>query len=186
MADGTILRVLGVDPGSRSLGLSLFDYDIEKDEPVLWHTELFQADTLRDSSLDLFNYPPRGRNLRKCGRYLTRILERYQPNIVACEDAYMGRFPTAFRSLSEGIICIQNAVADWDPFTTMWLVDPPSAKIAVGAPGRGGGKDAVRDAVMRHRGFIKEVEVDQLDEHSIDSIAIAYWGLQVWRDENQF
>jgi Holliday junction resolvasome RuvABC endonuclease subunit len=184
--DGTILRVMGVDPGSSSLGLTIIDHNIETNTPTLWYTELFQAKTVIDSSPYLFNFPTRGQRLRKCGLYLTEMLEEYQPHLVACEDAYMGRFPTAFRSLSEGIICIQNAVAAWDPFVRLMLVDPPTAKIAVGAPGRGGGKDAVRDAVMANRDFVKEVEVDLLDEHSIDSIAIAYWALQRWREENQF
>jgi hypothetical protein len=87
--------------------------------------------------------------------------------------------------LVEGVVCIQNAVYTWNEDVRLWLVDPPTAKIAVGAPGRGGGKDAVRDAVMAQTDFIKDVEVDLLDEHSVDSIAIGWWGLKNWIKANQ-
>ena len=85
----------------------------------------------------------------------------------------------------EAVYRYQNAVYAWNEDVRLWLVDPPTAKIAVGAPGRGGGKDAVRDALLKNKEFATEVEVDLLDEHSVDSIAIGWWGLKKWIEENQ-
>lgn len=185
MDRGTVLRVMGIDPGGVSLGCSFFDHEIEQDISTLWFSETYKTVPIESGFNSLDTFSRRGKRLRMCGDYVLSLAERYRPNIIVCEDAYMGRFPTAYRSLCEGIICIQNSVYQYNPYMRLWLVDPPSGKIAVGAPGRGGGKDAVRDAILRNRNFVSEIEVDQLDEHSIDSIAIAYWGVAQWREENQ-
>lgn len=183
--DGNILRVVGIDPGSQSLGFSYFEHNIETNDPRLKFARTFHAESVMKTNPRFDIFGVRGKRLRLCGEFITRRLEELNPHIVCCEDAYLGRFPAAFRSLVEGVVCIQNAVYAWNENTRLWLVDPPTAKIAVGAPGRGGGKDAVRDALLKNKDFASEVEVDLLDEHSVDSIAIGWWGLKKWIEENQ-
>lgn len=90
----------------------------------------------------------------------------------------MGRFAAAFRALTECMVFISDAVGRYDPMMLLHVVDPPTAKMAVGLViKKGMTKDDVKKAVLA----LKDLEnpngiiLEDLDEHSIDSIAVGYY-----------
>jgi Holliday junction resolvasome RuvABC endonuclease subunit len=185
----TCFRIVGIDPGSRCFGLSVIDYDIETGVIHLTHAETFQAERfLNDNSLELV-LGDRGARHLKCREFLVERLGHFQPQLVSCESAFMKlKFVTAFQSLVEGIVMARQAVWEYKNTLPLFLVDPPTAKKAVGAPGKGGDKEAVRTAIkklIREKKIIVNgnVDIDELDEHSIDSIAIGYWLTLKWITE---
>lgn len=64
--DGNILRVVGIDPGSQSLGFSYFEHNIETNDPRLKFARTFHAETVMKSNprFDIFGVRKR---LRLCG-----------------------------------------------------------------------------------------------------------------------
>lgn len=179
-------RVVGVDPGSRTFGLSVLDYDLIEKKIILRHAETFNADrVLNEKSIEQV-LGERGARHAKCREFVLERLRYFEPQLVSCESAFMRvRFVTAYRSLVEGIVMVREAVYAYDNTISTHLVDPPTAKKAVGAPGKGGDKESVRIAIKKlirdKKLFVSEdVDIDSLDEHSIDSIAIGYWLILQW------
>jgi hypothetical protein len=87
----------------------------------------------------------------------------------------MGRFPQAFAALTECLTAIRRAVLRYDDFKPLLLVDPPTAKLAVGVKGKGSVKDDVKQGVLSLRNLLNpdNIDIQNLDEHSIDAIAVA-------------
>lgn len=184
-------RIIGIDPGSRCFGISVIDYDFEKKKFILRHAETFHADrVLTETSMELV-LGDRGARHSKCRQFLIERLNYFTPQLVSCESAYMKlKFVSAFQSLVEGIVMAREAVWAYKNTLPLFLVDPPTAKKAVGAPGRGGDKESVRKAIkllIKEKKLLVEddVVIDDLDEHSIDSIAIGFWLCLKWQMELQ-
>ncbi len=182
-------RIMGIDPGSRCFGISILDYDLDTGKVYLRHAETFHADRfLTDVSPELV-LGDRGARHAKCREFLIERLHYFNPVLVSCESAFMKlKFVSAFQSLVEGIVMAREAVWDFKNTLPLFLVDPPTAKKAVGAPGKGGDKEAVRKAVKKliteKTLYVdSELDIDELDEHSIDSIAIGYWLFLKWKRE---
>lgn len=184
-------RVVGVDPGSRSFGLSVIDYDIETKKVYLRSSETFHADKLLNEESPELVLGDRGARHRKCSEFVLERCRYFRPQLVSCESAYMRfKFVTAFQSLVEGIVAVRLALWDYDPTLSLLLVDPPTAKKAVGAPGKGGDKEDVKRAIVKliKSGILivdDNLDFNELDEHSIDSIAITYWLLNKWLKETE-
>lgn len=178
-------RVIGVDPGSQSFGLSVIDFDLVKMEIHIVHSETFHATPLLDTSSTLINLGTRGARHALCRQFVTDRCRFWRPQLVCCESAYMRlRFVTAFQSLVEGIVNVRQAVAEYDDTLEVLLVDPPTAKKAVGAPGKGGDKLAILVALRKLQKekelFFSGVDLEALDEHARDSCAIGVWGMRTW------
>lgn len=169
-------RVMGIDPGSDTLGIAILELDV-----LAFTTTLLYATTLKasrelkhvDTWLDQYGGLETKINCHR--HFLARHLTYFHPNSVISESPFLGRFPRAFEALVLCLSMIRQSVREYDPFIELEVVDPPTAKKAVGASGRGGDKDAVRYAVMQHpkiqnaSGF----DYDYFDEHAIDAIAVA-------------
>lgn len=180
-------RIMGIDPGSRCFGISILDYDLETGILTLSHAETFYAERFLNEHSQENILGNRGARHEKCKQFLIERLHYFQPELVSCESAFMKlKFVSAFQSLVEGIVMARQAVWEYNTTLPLFLVDPPTAKKAVGAPGKGGDKEAVRKAINK---LIKEkrikttVSIAALDEHSIDSIAMGYWLFLNWQNE---
>lgn len=108
-------------------------------------------------------------------RELLFCLYQDQPNFIVCESPfYNPRMPSAYGVLMEVLSAIKNTVYHYHPLMVMEMIDPSSAKNAVGASG-GAKKELMQKAVLEMPGlnYVGLIAQNQLDEHSIDAIAVA-------------
>ena len=177
-----VYRILGIDPGTNTLGVAIIDLDLVNKE-----TSLIMATTIHGGK-NSKNFPSisdvhgdRRAKLFAHQKSIRYILEQYRPNSIISESPYMGKFANAFEALVECLMAIRDEVYNYDHSITLETVDPPTAKKAVGAPGRGGDKSAVRDAVLKLQELKNKTgsSLGVLDEHTIDAIAVAYYKLQL-------
>jgi len=180
-----VFRVIGVDPGSQCFGLSVIDFDLETFKTSVVHSETFHATPMLDEASPIMNLGARGARHHYCRQFVTQRCRHFKPQLVCCESAFMRlKFVTAFQSLVEGIVNVRQAVADYDDTLELLLVDPPTAKKAVGAPGKGGDKLAILVALRKLQKeqtlIFDNVDLETLDEHARDSVAIGVWGMKKW------
>lgn len=91
----------------------------------------------------------------------------------------MGRFPAAYGALVECVAYIRFALFEYDETMKLNMVDPPTAKVAVGVSGKSKDKLEVMEGVER---LVKEgrliipegMAINALDEHSTDAIAVGW------------
>ena len=171
-------RIVSIDPGTNTLGVALLEVDL-----VYFNITLLNAFTL-NSGTNIHAFPTvleshgeRYTKLFSHSQNLLIIFNQYHPHSVICESPFLGRFPQAFEALVECKIMIRNALLSHDPSMPLETVDPPTAKLAVGAPGRGGDKEVVKKAILNLDNLVlPNVNfIESLDEHSIDAIAVGYY-----------
>tara|TARA_B100000929_G_scaffold259610_1_gene223466 strand:- start:5185 stop:5784 length:600 start_codon:yes stop_codon:yes gene_type:complete len=177
-----IYRILSIDPGSDTLGIALIDVDLCHFTATLVHANTLNATrAIRQFPFTVETFGERQARLNTHASGLRDYLFSARPHCVISEAPYMGRFPQAFETLVECMYMMRGVVAEYDPSMCMETIDSPSAKKAVGAPGKrpkGMSKEAYKETV-RHgiRALPKlhlapGVLIDHCDEHAIDAIAV--------------
>jgi len=178
-----VATIVGIDPGSETLGLCLMSFSVTTLEIISTQAQTFVGTKLGMSRWILDYQTERFARIHAHKLNLGRILVQYHPLTVTCESPfYSSRRPGAFSALTEVISALRYACFEYDPRLPFALIDPPSAKMAVGAKGNAK-KEQVQQAVMELKdlNFVGDTPLHLLDEHSIDSIAIAYSKIQEWR-----
>ena len=95
----------------------------------------------------------------------------------------MERTVKAFAALTECMHSMRNAMYSQNPNRVFHTIDPSTIKKSVGVSGKSGDKELMRKAVQGIAGSM--VNVDWLDEHAIDSIAVGYsWYRSVWMGQS--
>ena len=172
-----MVTILGIDPGINNTGLCFCKYDPStgilnvNNYTVLHANELAKKENKQDvksfgNVFSLFLYE----------REMRKIIADFNPDYVACEDAfYNPRTPNAFISLKLCIGAIQRILYT-DHKKPLFKVAPKLAKMYVG--NACAGKVAVQQQVQSLSDIkIKEVKarpLEEMVEHEADSIAIAY------------
>lgn len=177
----SVFRFIALDPGTETLGVAVFDVDL-----VTGIARIPWVSTLRASRSNHFNeyaasiHGDRHARLSAHHDRLVEIFYQWQPQGVASESPYMGRFPQAYAALVECMQMIRSAVSQYDYSLTILTVEPTAAKKAVGVTQRGSNKDLVRDLVLAKPElvFVGDVNPHLLDEHSTDALAVGYFVLQ--------
>ncbi|MND25671.1 hypothetical protein D3C87_1317840 [compost metagenome] len=171
-------RVGSIDPGTDTLGTAVHDVDLFTGEVILRDATTLHGE--RNSR----RYPGvaevHGNRWAKLHSHEIEILHwlRYfQPNALICESPFLGRFPQAFEALVECKTAIRRALYQYDLTMPLETVDPPSAKIAVGAPGKSKKKEEVMRGILKLPNYRNESgkQIEFLDEHSTDAIAVGYY-----------
>lgn len=174
-----IFRVMGFDPGLVNAGVSIIDVDYTTKRLVS-----VTAFTLIPARLDTYQnvYPgiddsPINRiyRLTAAFRYL---LEFYNPCAVASEDAfYHPKMPNAYGVLRDVIMAVRNETHSYNYNIPFVLIEPRAVKKVVGAGIDGvDKKQLVKEAIRRKAEIMSVMQVDLnlLDQHAIDAIAVAY------------
>lgn len=189
-----IYRILAIDPGSDTLGVALLDLDLNTYQATLVHGGTFNANrAIRSTPFTTETFGERQARLNSHAHRLSALLSTAQPHCVISEAPYMGRFPQAFEALVECLYMLRGVVSQYDPAMCMETIDSPSAKVAVGAPGKrpkGMSKDAYKDTVRQ--GVLAQsqsrlrigadVNLYGLDEHAIDAVAVGCYKLRCIAD----
>ncbi len=176
----TPLRVLGIDPGTTTMGIAVLDWDLES--PVI---DVATAFTLvandrqmgYQSTADL--HGSRVARLQLQADLVRGLLYDFRPHVVIAEAPFMGRFAQSFSALVECVQTIRGVLFEYDPHMPFNLIDPPSVKKAVGvAKGKMSDKEDVRRALSEQPDLRWHVNLSDLDEHSVDAVAIARYYLR--------
>lgn len=167
-------RILAIDPGTDTLGISVFDIDLKTYQITLVLAYTFQASRWIDGLLEHTrweNQDEKYLRLHRHAEHLYGLLLQYRPHLVVHESAFMGRFPKAYQGLVECLITLRNAVSRFDPYLPFIGITPMEVKHYVG----GVKKDEVLNAVSRIKDLNNlHVILPSIDEHAVDSIAIGY------------
>lgn len=172
---------LSIDPGTSMLGTTINAITPENEWVVLHsHTTNVGALIQHKYRKDLINL--HGERFYKsllAGEVILKFASTWNVNKIVSESPYMGKFPQAFSALTECLMGMRLAGYEYDPFNVVDVIDPARIKNHVGVKGNSGDKEKMREAVRKIAGHM--VNVDLLDEHSIDSIAVGYaWYRSRW------
>lgn len=174
-------RMLSIDNGSNTLGLSIVDLDLRART-----MEVLFADTCNASkTASRYGYVgerhgDRFARFRILREFITDKLEYYNPDDTVVETPFMHRHPGAYATLREALYMIIDTVTDYDYRMEVIGVTPMEAKKAVGALRYDKGKAPIRDAVLALNDvyYANGIDPKELDEHCIDSVAVAYYRAQ--------
>ena len=190
----------GIDPGTDTLGYAIISMDPLKLDIRLDKVDTYHAakSTRRLPDLgDLLG--PRTVRLNWHRKNLIEQFNEDCPHSITVESPFLGRFATAFEALIECRTAIRRAVNTHRDGLSMELIDPISVKKAMNAlpppvpkvkgkkkrrkPKVKITKDQIKNALKK----IKDVDwqgidLDTLDEHSIDAIAVSLYRVYLIRD----
>lgn len=170
-------RIAGFDPGA-NLGLSLIENRLDGSLPIVRAVETVKLNPATFGYKEIAEiHGNRTARLMILHDRITDFLRTHRPHAVIVEGNYLGRFANAFGSLVECVTIIRNAVYAYDPFLPIHLVDPTTVKTNIGMKRiKGTDKEDVRRALAALKELEwDEISIDDLDEHSIDSVAIGYY-----------
>ena len=179
-------RVVGLDPGTENLGFSVLDLSLWTGDIKVVHSETITPQKmLSDYKTEERIHGARTARLMALEDSLFSRFELFQPHAICTESPFLGRFPQAFAALTECVSFVRRAVCRYDRYMPLEMVDPPTAKKAVGMTvKRGITKDDVKVAVEKlNIAYAEGIVLDELDEHEIDSIAVAYYQVLIFRGQ---
>lgn len=180
-----VATLIGHDPGSDTFGVGIMQFDILRLEAV--STEAF---TLKGARLGRGSWETEMQG-EMIGRIwgieqeLYEIYRRYEPWLIGSEVPFIGRFPQAGIVLTRVMSSIHHAIRRYDPWKVLHKYEPGVVKNAVGADGRSK-KDPVREGILKMASalhYCGDTPLEELDEHSIDSLAVCVAMLQELRTE---
>lgn len=176
-------RIVGIDPGSTTLGIAVIEYHLKTLEIVKSYCWTINAGRLDLNKNDVEEHNERYARIFKLSDVLYEKFRKLLPNFIISESPFMKkRFPLAFAVLTEVVFGIRVAVRRYDKTVKLELVDPMTAKKSVGAIVKKGGdqKTPVHDALRKLLPTLffdesrSSYPFEELDEHSVDAFAIAY------------
>lgn len=173
-------RILGIDNGTNTVGIVMLDHDIRTGVSTVTRAETFKADRVSGTlypDMEFYEDTLRAR-LRAIQRYMATVLEDEDPDSVAIETPFARRaFVTSYKALSMSLDYIQDAVYDYRPGLEFVGISPYTAKAAVIPKGSNfkTEKDFIRTCILAERDIVAAngIVLSELDEHSIDAIAVA-------------
>ena len=175
-------KLMSIDPGLNSTGVSIwtldfFNFEIKEIEAfTLCNNKLRSA-----SFFDDYRFTDRKIKLERLSKAIRYLTTQYAPNQVACESPFFNRLmPVAYGSLTETLTTIKESIYETNPNITFTLLEPLLVKKTVGA-GFTKGKVDVKLSVSKISEIMDNLISDysDLDEHSIDSLAIGYTFLKL-------
>jgi Holliday junction resolvasome RuvABC endonuclease subunit len=170
------VTLIATDPGSESLGCACFTLDIRTLSIVNIWARTYHGSKLYPNTYTAFLHGERLAKIEAHEALLLKVLQDERPVCLVCESPFINmKRPQAYGALMEVISAIRSAMRQYDFQRPMYMVDPPSAKKAVGAPGNAD-KLTVQQHILANQEIMRALSspLHSLDEHSFDAIAIGY------------
>ena len=174
------IRIVGIDPGSTTTGICILIIDLNTFDilsTIAWTINGSKLAGKNTWSEEL--YGNRYSRVQSIEYELLQIFNNYQPTIIVSEAPFINqKFPAAGIALTEVMCAIRRAVMNYDLWIELKIVPPSSVKNGINAVG-GANKYAMKEKltlllpILNYCGF---ADFDLLDEHSIDAIAVAFYG----------
>ena len=182
-----IVRVVGIDPGvNSSLGISIYEKDVESNEKALvWATTVGSKSFTKIFSDVATDSGERFARLHGYKCFLVDLFHNWQPDYIVCEGNYLGKFASAYGALTEIVLIIRIAAMDYRSDMPVEIIQPSVIKKCIGVSGNTGDKELIKEAIVDLGVlFHQPQDIDKLDKHAIDAIAIGYCGLMQLEDES--
>lgn len=173
--DNTLVSVVGIDPGSDTMGVGIITFDIFSHVIESCEAYTFAGMKLPGSEWATEIASERIQRIGAHEANLVKIFRKVRPLAIASEAPFINkRFPQAGLVLTEVISAIRAAVRAYDQWRPLYMVEPSKAKNAVGASG-GADKDKVKAAMLLLPELVNTAltPIVDLDEHSVDGLAVA-------------
>lgn len=171
-------RIVSIDPGTDTLGTAVLDIDLDQRQVAVAEVYTFHGSRLqRLFPLVVSVHGERMARLMAHEENLLSFFNYARPHGIVSESPYMGRFPSAFAALTECVSAIRRAVHRYDPLMPLHVVDPSTVKKNVGVKGTSGDKSAMARAIANLPDLKNPSQIPfaELDEHSVDAIAVGYY-----------
>lgn len=173
-----IYRVMGIDNGSNTVGVSIVDHDLRNRRSTVVFARTVQADK---TAYERFagkrehrgNLAARIEVIRE---FIYEVLDEYDPDIVGCESPFSHLHVQSYGVLLTTMNAIDDCVYNYCPTLEFAKVPPGKAKKAVCPPGKyRNDKDLIRSFILEDEQIVagEDVILESLDEHCIDGIAVA-------------
>lgn len=178
--------MVGIDPGTETLGFGVLDLNLSTGQLVVANAQTVDLQRMLSQwRQEERVHGSRTARLMALEERLFVFFEHYQPHAICAESPFLHRFPMTFAALTECVSYVRRAVFRYDRYMPLEMVDPPTAKKAVGVKvKRGVTKEAVREAIEKlDLTYAPGVDLAQMDEHSVDALAVAYHQALVYRDQ---
>jgi len=179
----SVANIISIDPGTETLGLCIMSVDVDTLEITSTQCRTYTGSKLPSVLFQEDNYNARYYRIKSHCDNLKKILLEVNPLFIVCESPfYNSRRPNAFEALTQVTTNLLNTCYEYNCKMPFFYIDPPTAKIAVGAKGNAKKEDmlaAVKN--LTDLNYTGEISLKDLDEHSIDSIAIGYSKIVEWR-----
>jgi crossover junction endodeoxyribonuclease RuvC len=133
--------ILGIDPSTKGTGWCI----LKDDELVTYGILSFKQDTDRGEVLDLIY------------KGITKILEEYEPEVVVCEDQFVGKNVKTYGTLKEVVGVIRMAV--YHNHVPMILYPPTTVKKTVCGKGNAPKEDVAKYVNGKFGTDIKENDI---------------------------
>lgn len=172
------VRVMGIDPGSRTLGISILDCFLYEQQLVL--TDAWTLNTEQALRRNRFRAARLGDHHCRMDAIHDEVLmamQNFYPDVVIMETPYLGRLAQPFFVLTQAMTAIEHAVSDYSSAMHLEKIDPSTVKKAIGVPGGSSDKELVRQAVygLTNLENLSDRTLESLSEHAIDAIAVAHF-----------
>ena len=168
--------IVGIDPGSETLGVSVLFFDVVTFQITKIIPRTYIGSKLPVDPMLSILHNDRVSRIKAHEDNLYSIYSEYSPVAIVSEAPfYNPRRPNAYGVLVEVICAIRNSIIRYSDTMCFYQVDPASVKRAIGAKG-----NADKDIVKHHIGLIPEIvnalttPLAVLDEHAVDATAVAY------------
>ena len=169
------ITMLAIDPGSQTAGFTIIEYNVKK---KTYHV----VRTVTGSGKQ---YLKELRDVRKIhgdrvtrnigyGYIFSSLLDKYKPDAVVSEEPHL-RFLTAFRALVEQISIFRMHLYSYHPEMPYILYKGSSVKGTLGVKGSSGDKQLMLIGLLKRNDvtYDKSIQPEEMDEHQVDSIAVA-------------
>lgn len=170
-------RVVSIDPGA-NLGITVSEGDMGLTYLKPLHTETIDLNkwAVRNCPELIEVYGARFARIYALRQVLGNVLRKWQPDFMAHENAFMMiRRVTAGIILAEYVLVMKMVAYEYDPALPIFGFAPFEIKASVKSKKLSGNKALITEALPLLEDLkLTEVKLKDLDEHSVDSIAIGY------------
>jgi len=170
---------MGIDPGTATMGIGCLESDCESDKLTVAQafTAIAKDNDPTYSTIAYYHGSRTGR-LMNLSDQLLNVITEYKPHAVVVENNYLRASVEAFRALVESVCMVRNTLYQYDSTMPLYTVDPSTVKKLAGVKGKIKGDDkktAVLEALRARDDLIWQVDINAMDEHSVDATAIALY-----------
>ena len=170
------IRVMSFDPSTTNLGISVFDVNVMVRKPfeLIYSNTIYGEKVIEHVNPQFDDRAGTGVAARSYGlmRSVIKLVNIYEPDTAICEDNFLGVSPKTFKQLIQAVAQIREAVNSVDGLHLSY-VPPREAKDIVGANFSATQKEDVHKGILKYRWLkSKGIDLNLLDEHSVDSVAI--------------
>ena len=167
---------VGIDPGTTKIGVSAIYCRPDLSQILSVDSFTIHADKLNLSWWVEKTSGARRARLDAAGYELLKFLYHSNPTAIATEAPFYNmKRPNAFAALMESVSTIESVLHEYNFNLRLQKIDPPTVKRAIGAPGNAD-KDLIKKTMKKHLFFGHQnfIDIETLDEHSLDSLAVCY------------